>query len=129
LDEVGDVVFLAGLHDDLGEGGVMDMGDAGEEVMFDLVIEAATVPSDQAVIGGKIHSGFGLMLVPISLDAVGFFVELWEGGFFDAMRHLKDNGEDQPLDEGGCEVEEQDRTEAVEEEREGKHPRHEDDLA
>ena len=129
LDEVGDLVFFAGLLHDLRERGIMDVGDAGEEVVFDLVVEAAAIPSHQAVMGGKIHGGFGLVLIPIGLDAVGGFVEFGEAGFFNAMCHLKDDSKDESLNEGCCKVEEQDHTDGMKEKGDCEHPRHKDGLA
>jgi len=41
---VGDTVFFAGFLDDLGESGVVDVGHLWEEMVFDLIVESATIP-------------------------------------------------------------------------------------
>ncbi len=41
---VGDAVFFAGFLDDLGESGVVDVGHLWEEMVFDLIVESATIP-------------------------------------------------------------------------------------
>ena len=56
--------FRAGLLDQRRKGRVMDMADAGEEVVLDLEIQPADVPREQPIAAGEIDGRFDLVYGP-----------------------------------------------------------------
>src|SRR5204863_3297992 len=65
--------FSTCLFHQSGNGRVVDVADAREEVMFNLKIQSAQEPTLQPAAAGKVHGGFGLMDRPAIFYGAGIF--------------------------------------------------------
>src|SRR5207302_11145863 len=100
----------ASLLDDPGERRVMQVANAGKQVVLHLEVEATQIPAEQRVRGGEVHRGRNLMLRPVGLDAAA----AEELGLSHAVRELEDGGEHVAQGEDAETPEQQQRPRRVE---------------
>ncbi len=129
VDVVGDVIPFAGAGDELGDFGVVEVRDVGEEVVFGLEVEAAEVPGEDFGFGGEVDGGLHLVNGPGFFHVAGGHVGEGVGGIIDDVGELEDGGHDQAGDAHGDEVPGEDGERAVEEAGEADGEGHEDDFA
>src|SRR5438094_109283 len=79
----------AGFGDQLRDGWIIRMTNAGEQVVLDLKIEAPHQPCHEPAAPGKVHGCFGLVERPTLLDTARLLVGKRKLGLFDAVRQLK----------------------------------------
>ena len=65
---VGKTVYLAGIAHDLAYCGVMNVANAGEQMMLNLEIQPSNEPGDNFIIHCKIGSSFYLVHGPLCFD-------------------------------------------------------------
>jgi hypothetical protein len=93
---IGDIEISAGCLDDGADCGVMDVADFGEQMVFDLVVQASTIPGGQLAVWRKIRCRFDLMDCPLIFDLCRVIARKATG--FDDMSNLKDRCNSDPND-------------------------------
>ena len=93
---IGDVEISARCLDDCADSWVMDVADFGEEVVFDLEVQASAIPVGQLAIWRKVCRRFDLMDCPLIFDLCRVIAS--KGTGFDDMSNLKDRCNSDPND-------------------------------
>ena len=86
----------------------MNMGDARKQVMFDLEIQAAQIPCQQAAVSPKVHRAPDLVDGPVVFALRRAFEQRRKVGLLDAMGELKNKAQGDAERERGREEEQQD---------------------
>src|SRR5688572_20266230 len=92
---------------------VMDMRNLGEQVMLDLEVQAAQIPSENAIIAIKVDGGLNLMHSPVVGNLAGGLIGQGELGFFNHVRQLKHDADENAVDPEGNSVEQEDDPQRV----------------
>ena len=90
---VAQVELLAGLPYDPAQGRIVNVADAREEVMLDLVVEPANHPGDDRVTGCEVGRCLDLMDGPFVFNTDRIYAGSFKLGMFHDMRQLEHQGE------------------------------------
>src|SRR5438132_58944 len=110
----------------------MNVADAREEMMLNLEIQAAKKPAEDAASTSKIDGRLNLVNGPVGLHAFTALSVRHRHGkfsFFDAVRQLEYNAEHDTADECGDRINSQHRQHRMQQHRDGKRQREEDDFS
>ena len=116
------------LFNDDRELGVVDVADAGEEVMLHLEVEATKQPAQQGIGAAEVHGGGQLVIRP-GTHGGGVGVDAGELHFLDAVGQLKDDTNDDAMHHRRHQVAADHRAEGMELQRHQEGQGDEDQLA
>ena len=115
----------AGLLHQRRKGRVIDVAEAGEEVVPDLEVQPPNEPREQPTSTREIDGRFDLVYGPARLHPAGVLPGQGESGLLHAMRQLKHDAERQALNQRHREVEQRYGPQRVQEQREQQRQRRE----